>query len=369
MTTAPAKLPDPQMLAADSSRKATIRSLQVLRFVAAFIVVVFHSYGAMAGHVPDPSDLLGRAFGLGASGVHIFFVISGFVMVFTAYGGRTIYGPRAFLERRVLRIYPIYWLLAFVYFGAHLLLGSPYSLSLPEIFGALILWPGQSSKIIGPGWTLSYEMYFYLCFAIALWLPKARAVPALTAFFVASIAVGALAHPQAAPLMIMSDSLLLEFLAGCWIGRAYLNGRQLGPRLAALSIAASLGLFAAGVLFGYDRVPSVVSWGIPSVLLVSGALSLERHFANPVGGFFAGLGDSSYFLYLAHILLIHLIVVETGVAARVNDPTAALLAPVIAIVVTALAALGYRLIERPMLKRLKSVFISRTPARRAEAVS
>ena len=83
---------------------------------------MFHSHHAMvariAGRVPGAVD---HAFYVGASGVHVFFVISGFVMVYTTFRSGLTAG--AFLSRRLIRIYPIYWLVAACYLVAHYWLG------------------------------------------------------------------------------------------------------------------------------------------------------------------------------------------------------------------------------------------------------
>src|SRR4051812_5993274 len=125
----------PPAVAPNSELPGTIISIQVLRFVAAFMVVLFHSHVALVRSLPGHvSDYVDHAFEVGASGVHIFFVISGFVMVYTSIRSNLTCG--SFLKRRLIRIYPIYWVIFAAYLAAHQLLGTPYHISLSQLGGA-----------------------------------------------------------------------------------------------------------------------------------------------------------------------------------------------------------------------------------------
>ena len=338
-----------------SERPTTIRSLQLLRFVAAFAVVLFHSYiGGRGGEAGMDDLLINRFFALGASGVHIFFVISGFVMVFTSLRGEVPMRPATFIKRRLLRIYPIYWVIALAYLIVHEVIGTAYALSPSEILGAFTLWPELSSKIIGPGWTLSFEMYFYLSFALMLFLPVRYGLPALSALFAACIAMGFVLEPTSPELRLATNGLLLEFLAGCWLAHLYLKGKQLPQAAAIWSIILAILLFAGGVVLGHRGLPSLIVWGLPSIALVAGIIALEQRFSNPIAKFFAKLGDSSYFLYLCHILVIDLVLIVAGDPSDLGIAGLIVFTVLTATFVTIVADIGHRLIELPMLKFLKS---------------
>ena len=147
-----------------------IESIQFLRFVAATLVALFHSTLAIekffAGNLPP---LFLRISNLGAAGVDIFFVISGFIMIITSFSdSREPFSPRRFLARRAIRIYPIYFIYSAFYLVFYDLFATGKDVSLLQVLGSLFLLPGFSSYIIGPGWTLSFEIYFYACFAVAM---------------------------------------------------------------------------------------------------------------------------------------------------------------------------------------------------------
>lgn len=350
----------PPAVAPDSGATGTILSIQLLRFVAALSVVVFHAHVALMlnfpGHVPDEVD---HAFKVGASGVHIFFVISGFVMVYTSLRSRLT--PEKFLKRRLIRIYPIYWLVAGLYLFTHQFLGTPFALTPQQIAGAALLLPGTSSLVIGPGWTLSFEMYFYLCFAVALFAGPLRGLIALSAVYLISVAGGLLLHPQTPWVQLMTDSLLLEFMMGAWLGYAYSRGWTVDRKLGSFLAGVGLALFGAGFWLDYDRLPSVVSWGVPALFLVTGSLAFEPSLRSAAGRFIAKLGDSSYLLYLSHVLVIDLLL-ATPITALNSDPTAAIMiAFPLSIICTVIAAFGYKWIELPLLRIAKRIFLRSSP--------
>lgn len=174
---------------------ATFHSIQLLRAVAATLVVLFHAQQAFAREVSAP--LFGQEsylFAFGAVGVHIFFVISGFIMVLTSRQPGRPYSASQFFRRRLLRIYPIYWLCALAYVAAHAAIGRPYDVSPDDLVGALLLWPEDAARLIGPAWTLSFEMYFYICFGLAMTLSLTRGLIVLGAAFVGAIALAEAVH-------------------------------------------------------------------------------------------------------------------------------------------------------------------------------
>lgn len=332
----------------------TVHSIQLLRTVAALLVALFHVQKAFAEKIL-PADFDGQSylFAFGQSGVHIFFVISGFIMVYTV-GLSDRYSAKDFFRRRFIRIYPIYWVCAALYLVVHALLGRPYELGAGEFVGSLLLLPGNSALIIGPGWTLAFEMFFYLAFGLAMLAGLTRGLILLSAVFVAMIGLGAFLPEWGAAWKLVTDALLLEFIAGAVIGWLLVHDR-LPRRGGAAMVAASLILFGAGIAWGYDRLPSVIIWGVPSALLIAGVLSLERlRGAATWVRWGSHLGNSSYVLYLIHILVITLAIE----LARATGP-AWPLGPGLSAVVFAILSLGVALfihngIERPLLAWLNS---------------
>jgi exopolysaccharide production protein ExoZ len=327
-------------------------SIQVLRAIAATLVVLFHAHGAFL-EIGGARSIPGEAylFAFGAVGVHLFFVISGFIMVMTSKFDPA-FSSREFMRRRLLRIYPVYWISASLYLAYHSTLGTGYGLSLTDAAGALLLVPGSAPKIIGPAWTLAYEMYFYLSFAAIMRLGLNRGVVTLGLLFAALIALGAAFRPQIAVFDVATNPLLMEFVAGMVIG--WLVKMQRFPTSMGWVLAlAGLGLFLASALYGYRRLPTVLSWGIPSALLVAGVVAIEiQRSANAAARLVGRLGDSSYSLYLLHVLLITIVVDLLLAFSPGRVPNAILASFAVVVFCVFVSELFHRQIEVPMLRAL-----------------
>jgi exopolysaccharide production protein ExoZ len=343
-------------------RSASVETIQFLRFVAAMAVVLFHSHHAAAA---DTGQWLGYWFGLGAAGVHVFFVISGFVIMHTSYGAGDEGMPTArFLLKRFVRIFPIYWICCAAYVAYHSAFGTGYDLSLGTWIGAVFLMTGDSSRIIGPGWTLSFELFFYLSFAAILRLRALTAISLLTALFVATIAVGFVLRLPG-PLRIAHNPLILEFIAGCWLAYAYDRTRFGAFGMGLASVCIGILLFVAGGLLDAESLPLFVIWGIPSVFIVAGALMMEQSGKLPDSIRWLGrLGDSSYGLYLIHVLIIAM-ALDAGLRSVVPLPPlqAVGMALVLAIVCGILAAIIFEFVEKPLLKWLRRNLVDRFSGR------
>ena len=220
-------------------------------------------------------------------------------MIYTTFRNKEVtFKATKFITKRIIRIYPIY----FVYCAFYLYFYNSYStgmkiLPFEQFVGSLLLLPGYSSLIIGPGWTLSYEIYFYACFAGAMLLGLTRGLLALTLFFLASISLQSVVDRGQPLIHVMTSTLLIEFLVGAWIGFAVVSGTQIRDGLANLLLS-SCHCWLLGKSKCFVHLPSAITWGIPSALLVAGFVFKENNGRIP---FFVKRwsfsGDSSYSLY------------------------------------------------------------------------
>ena len=343
------------MSGTSSSRPATILSVQYLRAAAALAVVVFHAMESTATKFP-----------VGAAGVDVFFVISGFIM-WTLTAPAQIRGS-AFLWRRFIRIAPPYWIATLL--AAALAVVRPGFLWAPPFDAADLLrslafvpymddW-GRTYPVLVQGWTLNYEMFFYLVFAAALFAPLRWRLAGLSVFFLALAAAGLLMVHRGPAAATYTDLQVLEFVMGAWLGEAWLRGRLGGVRLGVALIATALAAFAATQMLGLREGPwRVLYWGLPALGLVSGGLCLER--AGLIGRWRIpkALGDGSYSIYLFHLFalaVVDRVLAQAPIALRVGAGT------------VAAAAAGYVLflaLERPMtaaLRRLPKAFSGRPGA-------
>lgn len=303
-----------------------LESLQVGRAVAVLSVLVFHISGLSLeyqhGRFYSPWTQLLRA------GVDVFFVISGVVMTVTTYEkfGKPGTGKR-FLIHRVSRIYPPYLFLTTLLFLFWLHNPSVVNRRSGgvDLFTSFTLWPSVGHlPLVQVGWTLSFELMFYLVFFCMIILVRRENLPRALLFWslaimagTAGIAVdslgGLLRVFPLAPFFF--SPYVLQFVAGCFIGLAYLRTDLVWGR--ACLIAGTL-LFAVqavifqminlqdGGLGGSRTVLRVLLFGVPAVLLVYGLLACggdSGRLKSP--GWLVKCGDMSYSIYLVHLPVIH----------------------------------------------------------------
>ena len=327
------------------ARQDELRSIQVLRGLAAFGVLVFHA-ASRAGH----------PFGVGAAGVDVFFVISGFIMwVVTC---RRPSAPQQFLIRRAQRIVPLYWLVTLGTAAAALLAPRAFPAMRPtldHVVQSLLFIPhrdatGLIAPLIVPGWTLNYEVFFYLLFAVALLARAQWRAGIVTAALVALVLIRPLGDLRNTMWSTYTDPILLEFAAGLWLGWAWSRDRLPGRRVAGWLLASGAASLVATAISGIDvSAARVLLWGLPAAALVTGAVSFESHGAIPRWRALALLGDASYSLYLVHGLAI-------SAALRLTRHMVAPPALVFAVSIFAGLAGGlvcYLLIERPLIGLFK----------------
>lgn len=336
------------------SRNANI---QILRAIAALGVVWHHSMHALSDTLSPGRFVWNSSFG--AYGVMLFFVISGYIMMMvTARKEKTV---RSFLSARLIRILPLYYLLTAVIIVmkitgiAHF--GKDPVTAIWALKSFLFLpftkTDTPSDPILFPGWTLNYEMMFYMLFACFLAVRK----EALRAQLViaAILAVYTLALIWPTPLMrYFGSDLILGFAFGValWpLTQRITLGWRAASTLIILGFAVLLAIDANG-LNATPHIAAVLS--LAAAAIVAGAIFLEKQGLSWRNRWAVGLGDASYALYLIHPLMIAL-VASLAVKAHLNDSTAGLSLSVAAMLILSLiaAALLYRLVDSPLQDRLK----------------
>jgi exopolysaccharide production protein ExoZ len=316
-------------------QQETFLSIQALRAFAAYAVVLFHFHLAPVGF----------------AGVDLFFVISGFIM--GQVGVRE--SPSTFLSRRVIRIVPLYWAITLVYCAVAFVPGifDRFNFNSIELLKSLLFVPyldasGHVYPLVIPGWTLNYEMFFYLIFTLSLFArgPRLVALLAIALLF----GVGVIGHFGDPVLATYTSPMLLEFAAGLTLSLWNpLRRVWAGWAALALGVAGFVAVWLLGDLgivgsMGLDRV-SVL--GAPAYLVVAGALCLERLRAWPQLRFARTLGDASYSLYLTHPIVVSAV---SKVAGR-----NAVLEVLLGLTLCTLLALGcFRFFEKPVGKFLRA---------------
>jgi peptidoglycan/LPS O-acetylase OafA/YrhL len=341
-----------------------VYSVQVVRALAATLVVMVHLGRALqlkAGI--DPTAVTFN----GTMGVDIFFVVSGFVMVHTT---PRAFSPREFLSRRFVRLAPLYWLLTLIYGTA--LLAAPHlsqhnSIAVGNFLLAFAFLPshGLDGNILPPleqGWTLAYEMFFYVCFAVVSWLVFGRRIVALAIVFAALIICGLLLpFGHNAAFATYTDPILLEFLFGCILGSAYPRmSSDAGRPTTALLVVVTVLCAGASPFLMAQNWPRVIYWGVPAVLVVWSFLRLERSVTFQHMRLLQAMGDSSYSLYLTHVMVLSVLALVFRIHGLQGLP-ALLLAPLFLGVCVIAGWFCHRLIERPLTRAARRWFEGARP--------
>jgi exopolysaccharide production protein ExoZ len=317
----------------------TIRAIQYLRAAAALAVVIFHA-----------AEKTGHDFTIGAAGVDVFFVISGFIM--WVISDRRPITPAKFIADRLRRIVPVYWLAtAVMVAGALTGLFPNMVLTVEHLAASLFFIPARSPSsgeiwpVLVQGWTLNFEMLFYAVFAASLLLPRHWRLPAIAALFAALVGIGLVVPIENALTLTYTRPIILEFVAGMIVGEVWLKGRVPGAAIGSLLIACSLGGFG---LIGWLHLP-FDEWttGPLAVLLVLGALSLEASGRAPVLTLPNLVGDASYSIYLWHTFAIS-VVAKAGSMLGIH-PAISMVLAIVSGTLCGIAA--YALLERPLLRR------------------
>ena len=331
-----------------------IRNIQALRAIAAMLVVVAHFQPLLTQAHPAL-----RWVGLGRAGVDLFFVISGFIMVYTT--ARDPVGPKTFAMRRLQRIVPLYWAVTLALFALALAAPSLLGASRPDpvwLLKSLLFIPfdkgdGTANPLVPVGWTLNYEMFFYAVFALALFLRPGRGrYLAVVAAIGALGLVGMAANFPQLHLQFYTRPILLEFAAGVLIGVAFEHLPRVGrgPAAAgALALAAVMlvVLTASGLAAGDERLRVAIAL-LGAVGLVLVALVLERGGVAVRSRVVLELGHASYAIYLIHMFVSQALILALRFGGLAG-PAVSLLAAVLGIVACALAGVAaHHLFERPV---------------------
>jgi exopolysaccharide production protein ExoZ len=288
-------------------------SIQYLRALAATMVVVFHASKSL---LKEQDPLI--HFGIGAYGVDIFFVISGFIMSYTT--AINPLSPGQFLLRRFIRIVPLYLLLTSI---AHLLAAkAPGSFQtippdLPSYLWSILFIPHFNSyyhdiePILNQGWTLNYEMFFYFVFACGLCLRVHMRAYAIPVFLLLLSAAGTAYDGRNPIILTYTNTLLIEFCFGMWIANLFF--RFHAQFIKFTPAAVFLMMLIWSVTFGYlllqegGAVSATLRFafaGIPSACLVALFLWFEDRGWLGISKPTLLVGEASYSLYLIHTFVL-----------------------------------------------------------------
>ena len=326
--------------------------LQALRGLAASLVVFAHTV---------QGDNANKFWITGYFGVATFFIISGFIIYKTSaneFGSWR--GSRRFIAKRLLRIFPIYWLASVIF-----IVLSPHRAlyTTADIVDSLLLIPhyitstGGMNPLLGQGWTLHYELVFYALFAVGLLFPRRYGIAFVAIAIISLAVVGSYIRPEhdtEGPLTLLqywSRLIIVLFLIGVAIS-------MLEDRIARwLEIPAPFILMLAilAIWFLYSIVSPLTEdehYLFPDLLVIwvlCFGLVMAAVFGRPTEGRFEAIaeafGDASYSVYLFHPFVLSALI-RLGV--RDHYPIAYVVVSIIAANIVGI--IMYRLVETPVLR-------------------
>ncbi|MBP9207270.1 MAG: acyltransferase [Kofleriaceae bacterium] len=346
--------------------------VQGLRGLAVLLVVGYHYQHFLTG--PEYLSLGPRLFDPGAIGVDLFFVLSGFIMVYTTRAGvGGSLDPIGFVIRRLSRIVPPYFIWTLAMWAATRQLKNPaFDTNGEEWLYTLSFQPVQPQSdapffgypLLYVGWSLTFELYFYLLFFFSMLWARARwvvlygvgiaglvLVPLLIK---GSLSLDALNHYRLPGyLNIISSPLIWEFLAGAVIAHLYLSRFQLRDHgLAATFASLAVGLVVWQYAADFRHGHGLTRWGGPVIILVLALALYTKTHTLRVPGWLSWLGNVSYSMYLVHVI-------PTMIARHWTGPMTTGLDFVLVCLTLSLVAAywSHRLLENELCSRLRNYAI------------
>ncbi len=340
--------------AVSAAKEQKVEALQVMRALAALLVVLHHSLSGKDWMDTNPLN----AFDFGAIGVQVFFVISGYIIC--RVGGREDFWK--FSYSRITRVVPIYWLFTALFLASKLAVSGGRELpGAGEIAASLLFVPHYSSfrpdqiwPVLIPGWTLNYEMFFYGLFAVGILIGR----PAIfsVAAIVVSIGFGYLFADAGVVFKFLENPVTLFFVLGVLIAKF----EDAIPKRPVFALVGVL-IWGASDPAPLDPTLKFLAAYASAGLILLGSLSVKGGKSSPTMRFLQSLGDASYSLYLSHTIVL---AVVYKVLARLNLSGYVEFSVVVCVGLAASIAGGfasYRVIERPLMKFFKSAWRSRAP--------
>jgi exopolysaccharide production protein ExoZ len=355
-----------------TTNKQTIVSIQLLRAIAALSVVYVH---CADGIVCDSFKTTGRF------GVDIFFVISGFVIAYVV--SRSEGGAGNFLIKRVIRIEPMYLLATIaMVFTAVIFPGmiKNNEVSVSGFIKSVLFIPGPEnggSPVLDQGWTLNYEMLFYVVMFLCVLFVKNKKylTTACVLILVFIMAILQFGNTDSFILKYYGPSMFLEFIYGIILYHLYTLFEKINSRLPINRWIKMIILISSAILWygfmiycdlgnHYLLVSRGIIFGIPAAAVVGSVLFLEKEIDrdNRAVRFGVDVGEASYVMYLIHCLVI--VFFAKAVFKEAAGTNCAFIYEIVKIIITVIATITFsmlihRFIDTPVQRYLKRALIKK----------
>lgn len=367
-------------------------SVQVVRAIGISVIIIAHISMAILNTVyPDADTQVGWVkyiYGC-RSAIDMFFVFSGFIMVYIANRGFSVKGAAAkFFLFRLTRIIPVYWFytflavaLAFFIHAIGLQEGAGLERpSLVALLKSLFFIPYASSMLpvtnvdgitaypaLLVGWTLNYEIFFYIIFAFCMRFTLLKGLLALSAITSVLTIAHTICPPAYVPLYFWTAPVMWKFVIGTWVGYLYVTNVRFKKIPSWLATVFCAVLYAGLFLLYVDNLhPDSLYFHVMSgalTALISAAIVLTQLEQAKAPKFLVHIGDASYATYLSHYFIVVLFYVPFYIFLNPNI----YLSICAGILVYALALycghLSYLKLELPSVNYFREIYYRRKLAR------
>lgn len=351
-----------------------IDTIQLIRGIGALMICLFHLKGLLNS---STSHFGTTYFGGGAIGVSLFFIISGFILVYSTQksDGSKLY-VKNFIVKRLIRIIPLYYVMVLFWVFAYDRNLDYFHKDYTTLVNTLCFVPIFDSPV-GPsygmpplkvGWALNYEIFFYFIFAISLFMKRFRWVVLFAIFFglvilLPLILKGFVSFNPAFNykydllyLSLMTNPMMIYFAIGVVLGLLYKSNFLIKPKWIQTSLLIlSIGLF----LMIYFRVsPFIENFFINLSIccfLIFALLFFNKDKGIRVPSLFVYLGDMSYSLFLIHPIIVIVLprfIRFIGYGGKLGGTTYFF---ILMIIIFMLSILSYELFEKRLLKRMAKI--------------
>jgi peptidoglycan/LPS O-acetylase OafA/YrhL len=352
--------------------------IQIYRAIAALMVVLFHMISNTSEYYH--TAFFGTFFKFGYLGVDYFFVLSGFIITYTHFDD--IVNKRNFnsyFKKRLIRIYPIYWVIATISLLSYIFLTHGYIKSMNKtiqlnsfedityLLRCYVLIPGKLKFFLMVAWTLSFELLFYLVFSICI----LRGINTTYAFFIIWIALILLNNYVfhfSGIIAFFTHFYVLEFLFGCFVAfliikKFYISISMLSGLIAFSLLSLLLSYRFYGNSFSDRYLFTYLLLGFNASLLILFSTRFKQ-FQNQNIITKAGIliGDSSYSVYLSHIFFIALLgrlFTKKVLLLQLEQWQLNIFITVIFLLVILGGVVMHLFVEKPLLNFLHSTFIKK----------
>ena len=360
-------------------RAKQLNLIQLFRGLAAIAIVLFHI--DLCSNEKLNTSFFFNLFQSGLSGVDFFFVLSGFVIIYTQHRNflqQSFTRFKLFLLKRFIRIIPIYWFINFCILFVLVILPMfepPNPITLGFTIRSFLLIPQTLPPINNVAWTLTLIVFFYLVFSLNYILPRRFyfAIAATIVFtsatqFINAFVISPIEYPR---WKLIFNSLNLEFVFGCIAAYIVLNYSLKHRKTIFFLGLISFLLFGFAQTYNFIDEVNIVNilgidlaidrtifFGIPCLFLVMGAAAIDIQESVNIPNLLIYLGNASYSIFLAHSPLVDgLFQVRSLFGFETTIASSDILGFLIAMIAIAISCIFYNLIEKPLTSYLRKQLI------------